>query len=45
MNENLIEQAQVWTLPLSAFNLVVSRDSNEINEMHRNESTDMNKWK
>ncbi len=37
MNENLIERAQVWTLPLSAFDLVVKRDSNEINAM--------NKWK
>ena len=37
MNENLIERAQVWTSPLSAFDLVVSRDSNEINAM--------NKWK
>ncbi len=51
MNENLIEQAQVWTSPLSALDLVVSRDSNEINEMnkwtwmHRNEWSLINKWK
>jgi hypothetical protein len=29
----------------TTLDFVVSRDSNEINETHQNEFTDMNKWK